>query len=205
MRLVMIAPPGAGKGTQAARIAARFGAPHIAMGALLRSHVERGTPLGRAVRASLDAGRPVPDRVVRDMVREALADAKAAGVGYVLDGYPRTRAQARAAYRTAAELGMTAHAVLHLRVDDEEAVRRMLTRAAREHRVDDTEPVIRRRLRLYHEMTRPVVDGYAERGILVSVDGIGTPDEVTARVFEQLDAVEAAPPVDHAASLPLFA
>ncbi|MER7005491.1 hypothetical protein ABT297_20935 [Dactylosporangium sp. NPDC000555] len=89
---------------------------------------------------------------------------------------------------------MTAHPALHLRVDDEEAVRRMPARAAREHRADDTEPVIRRRLRLYHEVTRPVVDGYAKRGILVSVDGTGTPDEVTARVFERLDAVEADPP-----------
>ncbi|MEU7875205.1 adenylate kinase [Dactylosporangium sp. NPDC049140] len=187
MRLVLIAPPGAGKGTQAARIAAHFGVLHIATGNLLRSHVQRGTPLGRAVRASMDAGALVPDRIVRDIVSEAMAGAKAAGVGYVLDGYPRTRAQARAVHRTAARIGMTAHAALHLRVDDEEAVRRMLARAADEHRPDDTEPVIRRRLKLYHEVTRPVVDGYAARGILVSVDGTGTADQVTARVLERLE------------------
>jgi adenylate kinase len=186
MRLLLIAPPGAGKGTQAARIAAHFGVPHIATGDLLRDHVRRGTPLGKAVRASMDAGALVPDPIVRDMVGDALADAKAAGVGYVLDGYPRTRAQARAAHRVAAELGMSAHTVLHLRVDDEEAVRRMLARAAAERRADDTERVIRRRLKHYHEVTQPVVDGYAARGNLVSVDGTGTPDEVTARVTERL-------------------
>ncbi|GAA4254455.1 adenylate kinase [Dactylosporangium darangshiense] len=187
MRLVLIAPPGAGKGTQAARIAARFGVPHIATGDLLRGHVRQGTPLGRAARASMDAGALVPDRIVRDMVGEAMAHAKAAGVGYVLDGYPRTRAQARAVHRTAAGIGMTPHVALHLRVDDEEAVRRMLARAAAEHRPDDTESVIRRRLKLYHEVTRPVVEGYAERGILVSVDGTGTADQVTARVLERLE------------------
>ncbi|WP_433221243.1 adenylate kinase [Dactylosporangium sp. CS-047395] len=187
MRLLLIAPPGAGKGTQAARIAGHFGVPHITTGELLRDHVRRDTPLGKAVRASMDAGALVPDPIVRDMVGEAMADAKAAGIGYVLDGYPRTRPQARAAHRIAAELGMPAHAVLHLRVDDEEAVRRTLARAVAEHRADDTERVIRRRLKLYHEVTQPVVDGYAARGILISVDGTGTPDEVTARVIERLE------------------
>ncbi|GAA4256931.1 adenylate kinase [Dactylosporangium darangshiense] len=198
MRLVIIAPPGAGKGTQSARIAAHYGIPHIAVGTLLRSHVELDTRLGRSVRGYMDRGALVPDRIVLKMVRQALADAKANRVGYVLDGFPRTRSQARAAYTAASELEMTADVALHLQVDDAEAVRRMLARAAVEHRPDDAEPVIRRRLALYHQMTQPVLDGYAERGILRSVDGTGTPEEVTASVLELLDQVQANPPVDAA-------
>ncbi|MFD0575933.1 adenylate kinase [Dactylosporangium darangshiense] len=203
MRMVMIAAPGAGKGTQASRIATHFGIPHIATGSLLRSHVERDTRLGRTVRGYMDRGTLVPDRIVLRMVRRALTEAKAAGVGYVLDGYPRTPAQAGSVYQVAAELEMTADVALHLEIDDEEAVRRMLSRSAAEHRTDDTESVIRRRLALYHEVTRPVLDWYAERRILLCVDGMAPVDAVTARVLELLEVVEATPPVDRAPKIPL--
>ncbi|MFF5228090.1 adenylate kinase [Dactylosporangium sp. NPDC000521] len=186
MRVLMIAPPGAGKGTQGARLAAHFGVPHLATGDLLRRHVACGTSLGRAVRVHLDRGELVPDGVMQDLVRSALADATAAGGGYVLDGYPRTPAQAWAAYQIALSLDATAHVALHLRADDDEVVRRLLARSAIEHRSDDTEPVIRRRLALYHLMTEPILEWYRHRGILLSVDGMPEPDRVTSTVVSAL-------------------
>jgi adenylate kinase len=190
MRLLMIAPPGAGKGTQGLRIARHFQVPHIAIGDLLRGHVARGTDLGRAVQGHLDRGSLVPDELVLDMMRQALEAVRRDGSGFVIDGHPRTPAQAWAVYRIAAQLGVTADVALHLRVDDAEVVQRLLARAATEHRSDDTEPVIRRRLALYHEVTQPVLDWYAERGILLSVDGMRPADEVTAGVIAALDAVQ---------------
>src|SRR6266704_5423485 len=165
MRVLMIAPPGAGKGTNGAVIAAHFDIPHIATGDLLRDHVARQTELGRAVKRRLDRGELVPDEIVLDMVREAFIAAKAAGGGYVLDGIPRNMAQARATYQIAWELGMTADVALHLKADDDELIRRLLARAALEHRADDTQEVIRRRLALYHEVTHPIVSWYGDRGI----------------------------------------
>ncbi|MFC5002280.1 adenylate kinase [Dactylosporangium cerinum] len=188
MRVLMIAPPGAGKGTQGARIAAHFGVPHLATGDLLRRHVARGTPLGRTVHAYLDRGGLVPDQLMQDLVRKALADATAGGGGYVLDGYPRNPAQAWAAYQIASSIGATAQVALHLRTDDDEVVRRLLTRAGIEHRSDDTEPVIRRRLALYHEVTEPILEWYDRRGILLSVDGMPDADRVTAAVIPALEA-----------------
>src|SRR5438270_695904 len=135
----MIAPPGAGKGTQGALIAAHFDIPHIATGELLRDHVARGTELGRAVRRHLDRGELVPDQIVVDMVRESMIAAKAAGGGYVLDGVPRNLSQARQLYQIGRELGMTADVALHLQADDEELMRRLLARAVLEHRTDDTD------------------------------------------------------------------
>ena len=165
MRVLMIAPPGAGKGTQGALIAAHFGIPHIATGELLRDHVARRTPLGEAVQAYLGRGELVPDQVVLEMVREELVAAKAAGGGYVLDGIPRNIQQARAAYRIGLELGMTADVALHLQASDEEVTRRLLARAVLEHRSDDTAGVIAQRLALYHEVTSPILAWYRDRGI----------------------------------------
>src|SRR5215211_349787 len=153
MRVLMIAPPGAGKGTQGAVIAAHFGIPHIATGDLLRDHVARQTDLGRAVKERLDRGELVPDEIVLDMVREAFIAAKEAGGGYVLDGIPRNMAHARAAL---------------------------------EHRSDDTEEVIRRRLALYHEVTHPIVAWYGERGILVSVDAMRPAEQVGREILTAL-------------------
>src|SRR6266571_2022687 len=169
MRVLMIAPPGAGKGTQGALIAAHFDIPHIATGELLRDHVARRTALGQAVQAYLDRGELVPDQVVLDMVREAMVAAKAAGGGFVLDGIPRNMQQARAVYLIGRELGMTADVALHLQAGDKELMRRLLARAALEHRSDDTADIAQR-LALYHEVTSPIVSWYRDRGILVSVD-----------------------------------
>ena len=186
MRVLMIAPPGAGKGTQGARIAAHFGVPHLATGDLLRRHVALRTSLGQTVQQHLDRGSLVPDRLMQDLVRRALADATSRGGGYVLDGYPRTPAQAWAAYQIASSLGATAQVALHLRVDDDEVVRRLLARSGIEHRSDDTEPVIRRRLALYHEVTEPILHWYDRRGILLSIDGMPHPDQVTDDIITAL-------------------
>jgi adenylate kinase len=195
MRVLMIAPPGAGKGTQGTLIAAHFEIPHIATGELLRDHVARRTELGRAVQKRLDRGELVPDEIVLDMVREAFVAAKAAGGGYVLDGVPRTMDQARATYQIGLELGMTSDVALHLKADDDELVRRLLARAAIEGRSDDTEEVIRRRLALYHEVTHPIVDWYESRGILVSVDAMRPAERVGRQILTALEVMR--PLVDH--------
>ncbi len=185
MKVLMIAPPGAGKGTQGEVIASHFDIPHIATGDLLRDHVARGTELGRSVRHSLDRGELVPDEVVFSMVREALEAAK--GGGYVIDGVPRTMAQARALYEIALELDMTADVALHLQVEDAELVRRLLGRADEQQRSDDTEDVIRRRLALYYEVTHPILAWYGERGILVSVDAQRPADQVGRHILTALE------------------
>src|SRR5437868_2980875 len=178
MRVLLIARPGAGKGTQGALIATHFDIPHIATGDLLRDHVARETDLGRRVKQHLDAGGLVPDEVVLDMVAEAFAAAKEAGGGYVLDGIPRTMPQARATYDIAQSMDMAANVALHLKAEDDEVMRRLLARAALQHRSDDTEEVIARRLALYHEVTAPIVAWYAERGILVSVNAMRPAEHV---------------------------
>ena len=189
MRVLMVAPPGAGKGTQGELIAAHFGIPHIASGDLLRDHVARQTALGRAVQQYLDRGELVPDEVVLEMVREEVTAAKAAGGGYVLDGVPRSMPQARALYLIGRELGMTADVVLHLEADDAELMRRLLARAAIEHRSDDTADVIAQRLALYHEVTSPILAWYRERGILVSIDAMRSAQQVGREILGALDAM----------------
>jgi adenylate kinase len=189
MRILMIAPPGAGKGTQGALIAAHFNIPHIATGELLRDHVARQTPLGQAVQAYLERGELVPDQIVLDMTREAIIAAKAAGGGYVLDGIPRNMEQARAAYEIGRELGMTADVALHLQANDAELTRRLLARAAIEHRSDDTAEVIAQRLALYHEVTAPIIAWYRDRGILVSVDAMRSAPEVGREILVALEAM----------------
>jgi adenylate kinase len=187
MKVLLIAPPGAGKGTQGAVIAEHFGIPHIATGDVLRDHVARGTELGRRVQDVVARGDLVPDDVVVEMVRQALEGL--GGRGYVLDGVPRTMAQAHALFEVAVELDMTADVALHLEVDDAALVQRLLERAAVQGRSDDTEDVIRRRIALYHEVTQPVLAWYAERQILVSVDAGKPLDEVSQEVIAALEQV----------------
>ena len=188
MRIVLIGPPGAGKGTQGALIAAHFDLPRIVMGDLLRDHVARRTDLGRAVDSHLGRGELVPDEIMLCIVRQALDAARAAGSGYVFDGVPRTMAQARGAYKIAQELGMSANVAVHLRADDTELIRRLLARAALEHRSDDTEEVIRHRLQLYQQATQPIIAWYSGRGILVSVDAMRPVGEVEREIIAALES-----------------
>jgi adenylate kinase len=178
-----------------ALIAAHFDVPHIATGDLLREHVARRTTLGRAVQEYLDRGELVPDQIVLDMLREAMIAVKAAGGGFVLDGIPRTMAQARAAYLIGRELGLIADVALHLQAGDAELTRRLLARAALEHRSDDTAEVIAQRLALYHEVTSPILAWYRERGILVSVDAMRSAPEVGREILVALEAMR--PLLDH--------
>jgi adenylate kinase len=189
MRVLLVAPPGAGKGTQGALIANHFDVPHIATGDLLRDNVARRTELGIAVQERLDKGELVPDEIVLDMVRDAFVAAKARGGGYVLDGMPRNMAQAQALYQVGRSLEMTANVVLHLKAEDDELIRRLLARAALEGRSDDTEDVIRRRLALYHEVTHPILDWYGSRGILVSVDAMRPVGRVARQILTALEAM----------------
>ncbi len=195
MRVLMIAPPGAGKGTQGALIATHFNIPHVATGDLLRDHVARATPLGRQVQACLARGELVPDEIVLGMVREAFMAAKAAGTGYVLDGIPRNIEQARATYGIGLELEMTANVALHLQAEDGELIRRLLARAVLEGRSDDTEDVIRKRLEIYREVTHPIVAWYGKRGILVSVDAMRSAEAVGREILIALEVMRSL--VDH--------
>lgn len=184
-RIILIGPPGAGKGTQAARVAERFGIPAISTGDIFRTNVAERTELGQLAQRYMDAGEYVPDEVTNAMVAGRLADADAAE-GFLLDGYPRTEAQVAELDRMLAETGTQIERVVEITADVDELVKRLLGRAADQGRSDDTESVIRRRLDVYAEQTAPLVDIYAARGLLVPVDGLGSIDEVTERILAAL-------------------
>jgi len=181
-RLVLLGAPGAGKGTQAARLSARLGVPAISTGDIFRANIKGGTELGRLAQSYTDRGELVPDSVTNDMVRSRLAEADAAD-GFLLDGYPRNTAQVAELDVILGELGVALDGAVELTADPEVVTARLLHRAEIEGRVDDTEDVIRTRLAVYAEQTAPVSGLYAERGSLVSVDGIGELDEVTDRLL----------------------
>ncbi len=179
-------PPGAGKGTQAKVIADRLSIPAISTGDIFRANVSAETELGRTAKRYMDAGEYVPDEVTNAMVRDRLAEADARH-GFLLDGYPRTVDQVQELDGMLAELDTRLDAVVVLRVEPEELVQRLLERARTEGREDDTEDVIRRRQEVYAEQTAPLLGVYAERGLLVAVDGMGEVGEVTSRVFAALE------------------
>jgi len=188
MRLILMGPPGAGKGTQAKVISARLGIPAVSTGDIFRANVAEGTPLGLEAKRYMDAGDYVPDEVTNGMVRDRLGQDDARG-GFLLDGYPRTVAQVEELDSMLADAGTSLDAVVILTVDDEELIQRLLHRAQTEGRTDDTEDVIRHRQDVYNEQTAPLIAVYADRGLLLEVDGMGTVDEVTERVFSELDKV----------------
>ncbi len=186
MRILLLAPPGAGKGTQGKRLSEHYGVPHIATGDLLREHVERGTEVGKAVKRQLDAGELVSDELVLKMVQEAL-ESSDAPQGYILDGFPRTLRQAIAGHEAAEPLGLAAQGAVYLAADEPELIRRLLHRAEEEGRTDDTEDVIRQRLQTYEQETAPVIDHYRGRGMLFDVDGTQAIEKVTDDIVAALD------------------
>lgn len=188
MRLIIMGPPGAGKGTQAKFIGEHFGIPAISTGDIFRANVSAGTPLGVEAQRYMDAGEYVPDEVTNLMVRNRV-DEPDAKPGFLLDGYPRTLAQVEELDGMIKHTGHALDAVVVLTVDPEEIVQRLLQRAQIEGRADDTEDVIRRRQTLYTEQTEPLIDVYRDRGLLVEIDGLGEVSDVTARIFAALDVI----------------
>jgi adenylate kinase len=187
MRLLIIAPPGGGKGTQATRLAEHFGIEHISSGELLRREIASGTELGRRVQEYVELGDLVPDSVMGELLLDRVVSAANRG-GYILDGYPRTQQQAEAAGVVGRDLGISIDAAVNLEVPDEEVLRRLRERAGKEGRLDDTEETIRHRLDVYRTATRPMLDYYAERGVLLDIDGARPPDEVAAAILDALPA-----------------
>lgn len=184
-RLLIIGPPGAGKGTQAGKIAEHYGVPAISTGDIFRANIQGGTELGKRVQAIIESGELVPDSLTNEIVEDRLGQDDAAA-GFLLDGYPRTVDQVKALDGMLE--GDALDAVVLLEADADIVVARLLKRAEIEGRADDTEEVIRHRQDVYAEQTAPLIELFTERGILVSVDGIGTPDEVAARISEGLSA-----------------
>ncbi|MBB2900634.1 adenylate kinase [Kineococcus radiotolerans] len=184
-RLVLLGPPGAGKGTQAKLLSDRLGVPAISTGDIFRANVAEGTDLGRTVQEYLNAGKYVPDAVTNQMVRERLAQPDAAE-GFILDGYPRTTDQVRELDDMLADVGAKLEHVLEIAADTDELVRRLAKRAVEQGRSDDTEEVIRTRQQVYAEQTAPLVEVYSDRGLLRSVDGLGDIPEVTSRLVSAL-------------------
>jgi adenylate kinase len=186
-RLVLLGPPGAGKGTQAARLAERLGVPAISTGDIFRANIKGGTPLGKTVQEYTSRGALVPDSVTNDMVRDRLAQDDVAE-GFLLDGYPRNVAQVAELDAILADSGLGLDLAVEITADPEVVVVRLLKRAEIEGREDDTEDVVRHRLDVYAQETAPIARVYAERGLLAQVDGIGDVDEVTERLVAAIGA-----------------
>ncbi len=193
-RLVLLGPPGAGKGTQAVRISEHLAVPAISTGDIFRANIKGGTELGRKAQEYSDRGELVPDEITNAMVRDRLAQDDVRG-GFLLDGYPRNVAQVAELEAILVELGTPLDVALEITADPEVVTERLLGRAAIEGRVDDTEDVIRRRLDVYAEQTAPVSSQYADRGLLVQVDGIGAVEDVTDRILAAIGATNSSTPV----------
>jgi len=180
-RLLLLGPPGAGKGTQARLLVERLGVPQISTGDMLRAAVAAGSAVGRRARSYMDAGELVPDEVVIGVAEERLRQPDAAE-GFILDGFPRTVAQAEALDALLARLGAKLERCVVLAADEDELVRRLLRRAELEGRSDDNEETIRTRMAEYRRKTEPLIGHYRQRGVLAELDGIGEIEEVAARI-----------------------
>ena len=187
MRMLILGPPGAGKGTQASRLAAHYAIPAISTGDIFRANIAEGTPLGVRVQDIVNSGGYVPDELTNELVKSRLSEPDAAEC-FLLDGYPRTGAQVDELDAMLAAEGRSLDAVAELTVPGEELIERLVLRAQTDGRVDDTAEVIRSRQELYTEQTAPLLAVYRDRGLLVQVDGLGEVDEVSERLFAALDS-----------------
>jgi len=185
MRVLFIGGPGAGKGTQSGRMADFFGLTHLSSGDLLRKHIAAGTPLGQRVKAFMDVGDLVPDQIVMDMLRKPVLAASRTG-GYILDGFPRTAEQAEAAYLVASELGVEVQVAVHLKVEHEALVARLLGRGRGAD--DNDRAVIEHRIEVYNKQTTPLVEYYAVREELITIDGGRSVDEVSWALVSALQS-----------------
>jgi adenylate kinase len=184
-RLLIVGPPGAGKGTQSARLTEQFGIPAIATGDIFRANIKNQTPLGVEVKAIVDAGDYVPDSLTNALVTHRLEEEDALD-GFLLDGYPRTLDQIAFLDDLLAKRGQGLDAVIQLVADQEEVVTRLRKRAIEQGRTDDTEEAIRYRQEVYARETAPLIPVFRERGILIEVDGLGDIDDISARIREAL-------------------
>ena len=191
MRLLLIGPPGSGKGTQAVAIANHFGIRHISSGELLRQHIADQTSVGRIAAAYVERGDLVPDGIVMDILRKPVEAASKEG-GYVLDGFPRTVAQAESAYLIAKDLGARVQVALYLDVPREELIARMARRGRTDGRSDDKDEVMQHRIEVFEELTTPLLDYYEQREILVRIDGARPPEEVSAAAIAELERIRPA-------------
>ena len=187
MRMLLIGPPGAGKGTQAVRVAEAYGIPAISTGDIFRANVTEGTPLGLQAKEYMDRGAYVPDDLTNALVLDRLSEDDTAS-GFLLDGFPRTLAQVYTLDDCLRSLDSELDVVVQLKIEGDEIVQRLLRRAEDQGRSDDTEDVIRKRLAVYQEQTHPLAQVYSDRGVLVSVDAIGSVEDVTQRIFDSLEA-----------------
>jgi adenylate kinase len=189
VRVVLLGPHGAGKGTQAARIAERFCIPHISTGDIFRENVKRGTQLGLQAQAYMDRGDLVPDDVVNRMVADRLVQEDTVH-GWLLDGYPRTIPQAQTLEALLDQRGQSLDGVVSFEVVNDELAKRISGRAGQEHRSDDSGEAVERRLEKYFEKTVPLINFYREQGLLYDIDAVGAIDEVTRRIFAILERLE---------------
>ena len=189
LRALFLAPPGAGKGTQGPGLAEAYEVPYIATGDMLRAHVVEGTPLGLAAKSIMAEGELVGDELIIEMVLERITKPTRL-TGFVLDGFPRTIAQAEAAYSWGQAVGSTFHAVLSLDVPEDELIRRVEERGKDSARADDDIATFKHRLEIYQDETRPLIEYYRERQILIEVDGTGGVDDVAARLRTAVDALD---------------
>jgi adenylate kinase len=187
MKLLLIGPPGAGKGTQASKLSEVFGIPAISTGDIFRANVKNETPLGLEAKSYMDRGAYVPDDLTNKLVRDRLQNPDCVN-GFLLDGYPRTADQVNELDDILRETNSSLDAVIQLTADTDEVVRRFARRAIDQGKSDDTEDVIRNRMAIYEEQTAPLITMYAARGFLIMVDGLGEIDEVTSRIVEALNA-----------------
>jgi adenylate kinase len=192
MRVILLAPPGAGKGTQGRRIASRYGVPHISSGDIFREMAASDSPMGKRLRGYLDVGDLVPDDLVLELMTDRVIAAAQDEGGYVLDGFPRTLPQAEAAAEIARQAHAAAQAALYLDAPHEVLIARLAGRG--ENRADDSAQVARHRLEVYEKETRPLIDYYAGRGIVVRVDAAPSIDEVSEQIYAALDPIRAAGP-----------
>jgi adenylate kinase len=190
VNILLLGPQGSGKGTQAKRVEAEYGIPHIATGDMLRAAIDQGTELGREVRPIVESGQLVPDELMIDLIRERLSEHDAGG-GFVLDGFPRTSAQADALDAMLDEIGRGLSIVFEFQVPDDVATERLLKRSELEGRTDDSPDVIERRLALYHEQTEPLVEHYRLQGNLVGIHADRSVNEVFSEIQEALEQVAA--------------
>jgi adenylate kinase len=185
MRLILLGPPGSGKGTQSAMLRAKLGVAHLSSGDLLREAVRNGTSVGRQARSFMDDGKLVPDELVLGMMLERMARADCTA-GVLLDGFPRTEPQARTLDNLLSQNGWPLDHVVSLRVSDEEILKRIRGRAEQEGRSDDSEETAKTRLAVYKRDTAPLLAYYRQAGVLIEVDGIGAPEEICRRILDRV-------------------